>query len=418
VLTNAAIKYTPSSLGGGELCMKGGIYSDEKCVICGEQLKDNKKDSVCCPDHPNVTAKRLRIKFGRVRLRFLNYREAERCLTGFRYKTDEKSFDEADYKKSNPFGFTNLFEQWWSEKTGEGAERQIKDGTIKNYTLYRKAFYHYFRNENIKHLAINQGFVDDFFKTLETQSGKTKNGYASCLNTFFSWVWRRNKIQLTKLGIPQPDVQKFPVKMKYRKRVSKDVQFEILEEVKRICPDARVYLGIKWLCTYVKIRPKEMLSLKEGDINLDTRYLVFPDPAQTKEGKWKEVPLVDEDVEILKSFPLSTKAMPFFRHTQAKQGVTLNQRYGSNHFYDWWKRACTNLNIEGVDLYGGTKHSSVTALGTKYSPEEIQERGTGHLSKSFLRYLDTSDEQSRKLYMDAVPKRTSNVVEFRKVKND
>jgi len=70
-------------------------------------------------------------------------------------------------------------------------------------------------------------------------------------------------------------------------------------------------------------------------------------------------------------------------------------------------------HIEGVDLYGGTKHSTVTALGQKYSPEEIQERGTGHLSKAFLRYLDTSDDQSRQLYQDAVPRKT-NVIEFKK----
>lgn len=390
--------------------MLGGIYSDQKCVICGKGLTDNKRNAVCCPDHPEARATRIRIKFGSVRKRFKNYEAATRFLTGLRYKTDEKTYDENDYKKSNPFGFTNLFEQWWEEKTNEGAERQIKKGTIKNYTLYQKAFYHYFGNQNIKILAINQGFVDDFFKTLTTQSGKTKNGYSSCLNTFFTWVWHRNKIQFARLGIPQPDVPKFPVKMKYRKRVSKDVQFEILEEVKRICPDQRVYLGIKWLCTYVKIRPIEMLSLKEGDINLDTRYLTF-NPDQTKEGKWKEVPLVDEDVEILRTFPLSMKAMPFFRHTLARQGVTLNQQYGPNHFYDWWKKACRNLGIEGVDLYGGTKHSTVTALGQKYTPEEIQERGTGHLSKSFLRYLDTSDEQSRKLYQDAVPKK-GTVIDF------
>ena len=391
--------------------MKGGIYSsDEKCCVCGSVLKDNHRDAVCCPQHAQIRAQRLRIKFGRVRLRFKSYETASRCLTGFRYKTDEKSFDENDYKKANIFGFTNLFEQWWDEKITE-----IKKGTVKNYTLYRNAFYSYFGNQSIKVIAINQGFIDDFFLTLQTQSGKTKNGYASCLNTFFSWVWHRNKVQFAKLGLPAPDVPKFEAKMKYRKRVSKDVQFEILEEVKRICPDQRVYLGIKWLCTYVKIRPIEMLSLKEGDINLDTRYLVFPDPGQTKEGKWKEVPLVDEDVEILRTFPLSTKAMPFFRHLQAGRGVKLNQQYGSNHFYDIWKKACKNLNIEGVDLYGGTKHSTVTALANKYSPEEIQERGTGHLSKAFLRYLDTSDEQSRQLYQDAVPRKT-NVLEFKKVK--
>lgn len=399
---------------GGEMCMKGGIYSDEKCFICGKNLKDNKKNAVCCPDHPEVMARKLRIKFGTVRLRFQSYEKAIRCIIGFRYKTDEESFDENDYKRTNPFGFTNLFDTWWEEKTGGGTEeRQIKSGTIKNYSLYQKAFYSYFGNKNIKNIAIDQGFIDDFFKTLKTQSGKTKNGYASCLSAFFTWVWRRHKIQFAKLGIPQPDVRKFAVKMKRRNRVSKDVQFEILEEVRRICPDQRVYLGIKWLCTYVKIRPGEMLSLKEGDIDLMTRRLIFPDPTLMKENKWKEVPLINKDVEILKTFPLATKAMPFFRHTIARQGITLDKRYGTNHLYDWWKRACRNLGIEGVDLYGGTKHSTVTKLREKYSPEDIQERGTGHLSKAFLRYLDTNDEQSRELYEDAAPRKRSNVVEFK-----
>ena len=392
--------------------MVGGIYTDSKCPVCGNTLKDNHRDAVCCPQHPQIRAQRLRIKFGKVRLRFKSYEKASRCLTGLRYKTDEKTFDEADYKKVNIYGFINLFEKWWDEKIPT-----LKKGTCKNYTLHRQAFYNYFGNQSIKVIAINQGLIDDFFKTLPTQSGKTKNGYSSCLNTFFSWVWHRNKIQFAKLGLPQPDVPKFEIKMKYRKRVSKDVQYEILEEVKRICPDTRVYLGIKWLCTYVKIRPVEMLSLKEGDINLDTKYLVFPDPEQTKENKWKEVPLVYEDVEILKTFPLSTKAMPFFRHTMAKRGATLNKKYGVNHFYDIWKQACRNLNIEGIDLYGGTKHSSVTALGQKYSPEEIQERGTGHMSKAFLRYLETSDDQSMQLYLDAVPKK-SNVIEFERMKNE
>ena len=49
----------------------------------------------------------------------------------------------------------------------------------------------------------------------------------------------------------------------------------------------------------------------------------------------------------------------------------------------------------------------------KYNPEEIQERATGHLSKAFLRYLDTTDDQSRQLYQDAVPRKT-NVLEFKK----
>jgi hypothetical protein len=68
-------------------------------------------------------------------------------------------------------------------------------------------------------------------------------------------------------------------------------------------------------------------------------------------------------------------------------------------------------------MESATRYGGITALSQKYSPEEIQERGTGHLSKAFLRYLDTTDDQSRQLYQDAVPRKT-NVLEFKKSENN
>ena len=40
-------------------------------------------------------------------------------------------------------------------------------------------------------------------------------------------------------------------------------------------------------------------------------------------------------------------------------------------------KACNNLGIKGVDLYGGTKHSTATALSEFLTPEEIKRGGTG-----------------------------------------
>jgi hypothetical protein len=35
-----------------ELCMNGGIYTEEKCCVCGSVLKDNHRDAV--PRKTNV----------------------------------------------------------------------------------------------------------------------------------------------------------------------------------------------------------------------------------------------------------------------------------------------------------------------------------------------------------------------------
>ena len=64
-----------------------------------------------------------------------------------------------------------------------------------------------------------------------------------------------------------------------------------------------------------------------------------------------------------------------FTHPKGISGVIPGQKYGDKYFYKWWDKACTNLGIEGVDLYGGTKHSTATALGQLLTPEQIKQVG-------------------------------------------
>ena len=45
--------------------MLGGIYTEEKCDLCGEPMQDNHKDAVCCPRHSKQKAHNLIVRFGR-----------------------------------------------------------------------------------------------------------------------------------------------------------------------------------------------------------------------------------------------------------------------------------------------------------------------------------------------------------------
>ena len=171
-----------------------------------------------------------------------------------------------------------------------------------------------------------------------------------------------------------------------RLTVDKDTQRAIIEEVKRIAP-VKVYLGIKWLATYFSVRPAEMINIKEGEIDTGNAYLYFPHP---KEKRFKSVPILSEDVEILKSFPKSLPTMPFFRHDGVSERTIKDQAFGEKYFYKWWVKACANLNIEGVDLYGETRHSTVRALRKYYSPEEIKEGAMSKTNKAFERDPGTS----------------------------
>ena len=100
-------KNTLASKNGG-ICMRGRIYSDEKCRLCGGSfIHDERRRGLFCPNHADQKANgRFRVKFGRkTRKRFRNYQEAERFLDGLRWEVDQGTYDPRDYKVDKPLGF-------------------------------------------------------------------------------------------------------------------------------------------------------------------------------------------------------------------------------------------------------------------------------------------------------------------------
>ena len=74
------------------------------------------------------------------------------------------------------------------------------------------------------------------------------------------------------------------------------------------------------------------------------------------------------------------------------------QPFGEKNLYKWRKRACENLDIKGVDLYGETRHSSVTALKAHCTPEQIK-LGTMHnTNKAFERNFQRNSKDAIEIY--------------------
>ena len=71
-----------------------------------------------------------------------------------------------------------------------------------------------------------------------------------------------------------------------------------------------------------------------------------------------------------------------------------------------------------MDLYGGTKHSTATALGESLTPEEIKRGGTGSATnKAFERYFQPRREESVKVVStvkELQKKQVGKVVKLRK----
>lgn len=310
----------------------------------------------------------------------------ERLLTGLRYELDKGTFDPRDYRKEEPLGFENLSNAYLEKRRDARSFNKMK-----NHIGYAQ---NYFHNKNIK--AIRYGELEDFFNWLPDHlSGKTRHNIKTTLHAFWRWLCKRDR------NIEMPDFPEIRFELGWRNTIDKQTQFKILDEIRRISWDInpKIYIGILFLSTYPNVRPIELLNVKEGDIDLingiiTVKYNKVP-------GRYTKIYLIEDDVRLLKQFPRGLPGLYFFRHDRIRKGVHEGNKgqFGGKYFYKWWIEACENLKIKDIDLYGGTRHSTVIELGKDFTPEQIMSDGTGHTTnKAFSRYFQLTADKKREIY--------------------
>ena len=365
--------------------MKGSIHSDQVCPICGARFRpsDGKKP-LFCPAHPQVSPTRFVLRFGRkITKRFDSYEAALQVLTGLRYQEGAGTFDARDYQvKTKPLAFGTLVEEWLELKAG-----QVKHGSWRILARDLRRAGEAWGNVNIKGILYPQ--VEDFFKDYPG-APKTKANALATFKQFWAWAADRYGIQ---------PLKKWPrlghVEMAFRLTVDIPTQEAIIDDIKAH-EQFRVWLCVKWLATYIAVRPGEMRGLTEGQVDRGRGVLIIPHP---KEKRAKVIPLIQEDIEAVRALPLAfSPDMPFFRHERNLKGrVQAGAQLGHNSLYRAWKRACARLGIQGVPLYPGTKHSTAMGLRAVATPEEIKSMTLHSTSAAFHRYFQTGGEALREL---------------------
>lgn len=366
--------------------MRGRIYADERCPMCGSTLKSKEPIGLYCQadeSHFFYTG-RCRVVFDNNSAWFDSYFGAYKRLIKLRGDVEDGTYDARDYcSRRKPLSFINLAQEWLEVK--RKTLRPKAHQPIRN--ALEKAIKEW-GDINIKN--IHYAEVEDFLGALQLAQ-KTKKNTLDALKQFWSWAVDRYDI---------PPMKKWPklghIEMAFRKTVSIADQERIIgkvkEQVEALRP--RSWLAIKWLTTYISIRPGEMVSILERDIDRQRGLLIIPAP-MTKEGRPKVVQLLEEDHELLNQFPEDHPSMPFFRHDS---GRYIGQQFGPQLLWKDWKLACEALGIDGVDLYGGTKHSTAMGLRSVATYEEVRKM-TGHTTnKAFDRYLQLEGETMKDLY--------------------
>jgi len=325
------------------------------------------------------------VRFGRISKTFKYIEQAERFLTGIRYETDRGTFDPRDYRKDKPLAFNNLAIKWLEHK-----KKIVKPKHYANLKRYMGYAINAWQNDNVK--TIGYGEIEDLLYS-NNLSDKTRLNFKSCLHDFWTWLRKRKILILSQL----PEWPEIPYELGLRNIINLDTQQIIMDKIFDLSHhlDPKIWLGINFLRTYISVRPGELLAVKEGEIQKDQGTIIIPHP---KEKKPKMIYLLDDDIERLKEFPSSLPGLYFFRHPKGVKGAVAGRPYGPKYFYVWWKRACKELKIDGVDLYGGTRHSTVTALSQYMTPEQIR-AGTMHsTNKAFERYFQKTAKDAKLVY--------------------
>lgn len=379
----------------------GSIYSDQRCPDCGGSFYYNGKDGLYCFNHEEQRATgQFKVMFKGLCLRFDTFSEAQKKLIRLNSLLQEEKFDAREYQKGKPLAFATIADQWLERRKKEvRCFRNLRDHIEKAKEFYRG-------NSNIKEIKYLDD-LDDMLassiseKTKKPLSEKSRKNVFTTLHAFWEWFEERERRRDNdKYRMPLfPKIYHKKVKLGQRKVTTIERQEAVIEEVKRITPhNPKIWLGIDMLRFYIGIRPIELLHVKEADIDHTSGLMTI---RHTKvDDTYPVIALIPEHIEVIRSLPRGMPSMYFFRHEKRK-GAQPDSRFGKDHFWKWWKEACANLGIKGIDLYGGTRHTSARALRKKgRTPEEIKRVMFHRTTEAFNRYLVLDEEEQRSVYQD------------------
>ncbi len=303
-------------------------------------------------------------------------------MNALRYHSDQGTLDPRDFASKAAMAFDTLSRTWVT--TWVQDRENVTRATARQYEVYVARATEFFGDKNVRSFKTRD--IQRFLDTQTHMKPKSKNILNACLKSLFKWMLREDHIR-------QQDLPVFPVvkfKLGTRKTVSKETQTQIISELRdqTFEKNPKVHLGISWLATYVCLRPGDLFRIRERDIDRRNRMIYVRDPKCTEPY---ELPLTKGDVETLLRFLPGEPEAPFFRHPDGRP-------FGVSYFYVCWKRACAAVEIEGVDLYGGTRHSSVRAMRREYTPEQIKWATMHRTSAAFERYFTLDAEDLRTMY--------------------
>ncbi|MCG8410938.1 MAG: hypothetical protein MI739_06620, partial [Bacteroidales bacterium] len=313
---------------------------------------------------------------------------------------------------SNPLGFSNQAKRYLEFKK----RRNLP--SFRNIERYISLAMDHFKDTNVKH--IKKRHLRDFLFGIPNISEKTRSNYASQLHDFYYHFLYDEEEILTLADLPKiPDI---PFELGFRKITDIETREKIMDKLKETTyhRNPKIWLAIDLLCAYNNIRPVDITRLKECDIDLEYGVLTFWRPSKSKNKRAPKViriRLLDyhltEFKRLKKAYP-AIQEMPFFRHTE-QRGIKADTPFFQNYLYKQWKKVCALFDIHDLDLYGGTRHTTTTAIA-KVAGKKKARIFSGHdTNKAFDRYCQIGEKDSHDM-AELMAKMRGKVVRLDQIK--
>jgi hypothetical protein len=135
-------------------------------------------------------------------------------------------------------------------------EHEVGDSHFRNLRNFINRGFAVWGDRNVR--SIDYGEIEDFILGQTSIGSKTRKEMNSSLRSLWEWLRKRRILQRYEI----PDFPVVDAELGWRNRVTKTIQYEILAEIYKISShiNLRSWIAIKWLTTYIAIRPNEMLS--------------------------------------------------------------------------------------------------------------------------------------------------------------
>ena len=357
--------------------MKVKIRTDEKCPECQCNFKFSPL-GLYCPKHPKIKAHTFYIDWFFLGERFRLYDFDSWKAVLFKagsidQELETKRFNPANYKgvkarTHQRYQFAYLYDRWLQQREKESQKDIISPAYYKKLKQGRALYCNFFKNEDVR-LIFNDRINDFLFSLSDKLKQKTIKNIMSTLHAFLTSLYKE------KIIYSIPEFQKIKVQKPSVKWVSIEDQQKILEHIP---PQHRAIVQFLF---YTGCRPAEARALLWQDVDLKQMTLTVRHSFSgsthrqiTKGKRERVIPVSAELYQLLENHPKTLRSDFVF--------TVMGKPYGQNRINRVWKAACTHAGVEGVNSYGGTRHSFASQLYNAGVNLDMIGELLGHADKS------------------------------------